>query len=260
MKINDFARRKKKGKKISVITCYDYTFAKIIADSNIDVVLVGDSGTMVIHGNKSTVSASVDEIVLMTESVSKGCPDKFIVGDMPFLSYRKGLKDTMDNIHLLMKAGANAVKLEGCKGNEDLIRHIVDSGIPVMGHLGLTPQAINTLGGYYVQGKLKCDAEQILNDAKKLEEMGCFSLVIECVPTELAKIITEEISIPTIGIGAGNYTDGQVLVLQDMLGMFDLKLKFVRHYMDGYNLIRNALNQYSEDVKNKDFPLENESF
>ena len=260
MKINDFKRKKNKSKKISMITCYDYTFAKIIADTNIDVVLIGDSGTMVMHGNSSTVSASIEEIAVMIEAVAKGCPEKFIIGDLPFLSYRKGLKEAMDAVHAFMKAGANAVKLEGIDGNEEIIKHIVASGVPVMGHLGLTPQSVNSLGGYFVQGKLEKDAEKIVSDAVKLEELGCFSMVLECIPADLAGVVTRKISIPTIGIGAGHDTDGQVLVLQDMLGLYDMKLKFVRRYLDGHQLVKNALNQYHDDVRSMDFPSGKESF
>ena len=262
MKVTEFKQRKINKEKISMITCYDYTFARIIDNSSIDAVLVGDSGTMVMHGNSSTVHATVDELVPMIKGVAAGIKsEKLIIGDMPFLSFRKGIKYVMETVEKFVRAGANAVKLEGINGNKKIIRHIIESGVPVIGHLGLTPQSINSLGGYYVQGKLQEDAVRLIKEANEIAETGCCAVVLECIPSTLAKEITEKISIPTIGIGAGPFTDGQVLVLQDMLGMYkDISPKFVRHYLEGFELISNALNNFHNDVQNSEFPNKKESF
>ncbi|MCF7790613.1 MAG: 3-methyl-2-oxobutanoate hydroxymethyltransferase [Victivallales bacterium] len=262
MKINEFIQRKQSGQKISMITCYDYTFAGIINETDIDSVLVGDSGTMIMHGSKTTTEATVDEISFMIKGVSRAIDNnKVIVGDMPFLSYRKGLKFAMNTVDAFVRSGANIVKLEGVEGNQKIIKHIIGSGVPVMGHIGLTPQSINALGGYFVQGKLEKDAEKLLEQAKELSDLGCCSIVLECVPSELARIVTETVDIPTVGIGAGPNTDGQVLVLQDMLGMFkDLKPRFVRRYLDGFQLVKDALNHYHREVAESVFPDSKESF
>lgn len=259
--IIDFHDRKVSGDKISMITCYDYSFARIVNSSPIDCILVGDSLAMTMHGYSSTLNASVNMMALHTAAVVKGAPDKFIVGDLPFMSYRKGLTANMTGIERIMKAGCHAVKLEGAKGNLKLIEHCVASGVPVMGHLGLTPQSIHQLGGFKVQGRDKKAQEIIKQQALDLQEAGCFSVVLECVPTELAKVITESLDIPTIGIGAGKYTDGQVLVLQDMLGMNkDFKPKFLKKYMEGHDLISAAFSQFDEEVKKSTFPSEKESY
>ena len=262
MKVKDLKKRKMDQRKISMITCYDYTFASIINETDVDCVLVGDSGSMIMHGASSTVHATVDEIADMIKGVAKGVDSgKFIIGDMPFLSNRRGLEFAIDTVDKFIKAGANMVKLEGVDGNQEIIKHIIGSGVPVMGHIGLTPQSINALGGYFVQGKLAEDAEKLLSEAKELAELGCCSVVLECVPAELAKFITESIDIPTIGIGAGRFTDGQVLVLQDMLGMFkNLNPKFVRRYLNGFDIMKNALNEYHRDVADSTFPNVDESF
>jgi 3-methyl-2-oxobutanoate hydroxymethyltransferase len=261
MNINQLIKLKANNKKISMLTCYDYSSAKIINQSNVDMILVGDSAAMVMHGHTSTLPIDIDTMALHTAAVAKGAPDKFIVGDLPFLSYRKSLSENMTAVEKLMKAGAHAIKLEGLNGNEDLIRHIVDSGVPVMGHLGLTPQSVNSLGGYRVQGKKDEAKIKIIKDAEKLQDAGCFSVVLECVPSSLAKQITNSIEIITIGIGAGNDTDGQVLVIQDMLGMSsDFKPKFVRRYMDAEQLFLQAFNAYDSEVKNQQFPSAIESY
>lgn len=251
----------KNKKKISMITCYDYSMAKLINQSQIEMILVGDSAAMVMHGHNSTLPIETEVMALHVAAVARGAPDKFIVGDLPFLSYRKSLSDNMRSVEMLMKAGAHAVKLEGVDGNEELIRYIVDSGVPVMGHLGLTPQSVNTLGGYKVQGKTDKAAEKIIKEAEKLQEAGCFSMALECLPADLAKKITHNLDILTIGIGAGKDTDGQVLVLQDMLGMSsDFTPKFLRRYLNAEKLFIDAFNQYDEDVKNTSFPNDKESY
>lgn len=261
MKIQDFAAKKQSGQKISMVTCYDYTFAKILADTEVDCLLVGDSLSMVMHGHTSTLGATVQMMALHTAAVARGASHKFIVGDLPFLSYRKDLTSNMNAIGEIMQAGANAVKLEGAKGNLELVRHVVDSGVPVMGHLGLTPQSVNQLGGFKVQGRGQKEHDEIYEDALALEKAGCFSLVLECVPAVLAQEISKSLKIPTIGIGAGVNCDGQVLVLQDMLGMNkEFKPKFLRTYFNGYEVLKEALNHYHRDVMGKEFPSEKESY
>lgn len=255
MNILDFSKMKQHEQKISMVTCYDYWSARIISQSNIDCILVGDSAAMVIHGHSTTIPATVDMMLQHIQAVAKGAPNHFIIGDMPFCSYRKGLDSTMNTVDQMMKAGSHAIKLEGGDDNVDLIRHIVQSGIPVMGHLGLTPQSVHALGGFKVQGKEEKAAIKIMEQAMLLQEAGCFALVLECVPFALAQSITEQLSIPTIGIGAGPHTSGQVLVLQDLLGLSDgKKPKFLKHYSDGFDLFTKALNEYNHDVKNQVFP------
>ncbi len=253
MNILDF--QKCKGQqKITMITCYDYPSACIVDSTTIDCLLVGDSVAMSVHGHTDTTTATVDMMVLHTQAVRRGSK-KFIVADLPFMSYRKSLENTLDNIERLVQAGANAVKLEGAHGNLNAITHTVHSGVPVVGHIGLTPQHVNTLGGFKVQGKTERAKTQLLEQALQLQEAGCFMLVLECVPYHLAQEITQKLSIPTIGIGAGPYTDGQVLVWHDMLGLQNtLKLKFLKKYLNGYELCRNALQAYDQDVKSCAFP------
>ena len=225
----NFSERKKNHDKISMVTCYDYSLAKIINDSDVDCILVGDSAAMVMHGYETTINAIMEMMALHTRAVSVGAPNKFIIGDLPFMSYRKSLSENMNNVEILMKAGAHAIKLEGAIGNTELVKHIVQSGVPVMGHIGLTPQSIHTFGGFKVQGKDQEARRVIQESAVQLEEAGCFSVVLECVPSDLAKEITEKLMIPTIGIGAGAHTDGQVLVIQDLLGFNDeFKPKFLK--------------------------------
>jgi 3-methyl-2-oxobutanoate hydroxymethyltransferase len=261
MKLKDFKIKKVNNEKISLITCYDYSFAEIINDTDIDCILVGDSGSMVIHGYPTTVHATTEMMAEMISAVAKGAPDKFIVGDMPFLSFRSGLKKAMKCIDSLMKAGANAVKLEGVEGNEKLIKHIIASGVPVMGHIGLTPQSVNGFGGYVIQGRDKENADRLIKEIKLLEKLGCFGVVLECIPADLAEAMSKAVTIPTIGIGAGNRTDGQVLVLQDMLGMNkNLNMKFLRKYLNLHDEVKSAINKYNKDVKEVTFPNKNECF
>ncbi len=261
MSILNFHENKKNKKKISMITCYDFTFAQILNSTNVDCLLVGDSLAMTMHGHKSTLNASVELMALHTAAVSRGAPDKFIVGDLPFCSYRKNLSSNMSAVEKIMQAGAHAVKLEGADGNLKLIRHIVDSGVPVMGHLGLTPQSVNQLGGFKVQGRDEQTQKKIKQQALQLEAAGCFSIVVECVPAQLAKDITNSLVIPTIGIGAGPETDGQVLVLQDMLGMNKtFKPKFVKSYLNGANLFESAFNTFCREVETGQFPSQKESY
>jgi len=261
MKIQDFSLRKEKNKKISMVTCYDYSFARLLAETDINCLLVGDSLAMVMHGYSTTLQATVSLMAQLVAAVVRGAPEKFIVGDLPFMSYRKDLSSNMSAIAEVMQAGAHAVKLEGAKGNLDLVRHSVDSGVPVMGHLGLTPQSVHQLGGFKVQGKDKKQYEEIFEGALQLEKAGCFSLVLECVPADLAQALSRELKIPTIGIGAGVGCDGQVLVLQDMLGMnLDFRPKFLRTYLDGAELFKKAFNHFHHDVIEGQFPSQEESY
>jgi 3-methyl-2-oxobutanoate hydroxymethyltransferase len=261
MKVQDFQKMKDEGRKISMITCYDYSSARVVADSNIDCILVGDSLAMTMHGYATTISATTAMMALHTAAVAKGAPEKFIVGDLPFLSYRKGLKDAMDSVHELMSAGAHAVKLEGVRGHAEIVRHIVDSGVPVMGHLGLTPQSVHVLGGMKVQARTSAAIKVLASEARELENAGCFATVLECVPAQVARQVTDLLKIPTIGIGAGPHVGGQVLVYQDVLGLNPgFKPKFLRVYAKTFEVIQTALNAYDGDVKSGAFPSEIESY
>ena len=257
----DFARLKANGQKISVVTAYDAWSARLVARSRVDAILVGDSAAMVMHGHTTTVAATVPVMALHTRAVASASGDKFLVADMPFLSFRKGVSAGMAAVGTLVRSGAQAVKLEGVDGHEELIRRIVGSGIPVMGHIGLTPQSVNQLGGFRVQGKGCAQADKLLKQAHALEALGCFSIVLECIPAALAARITSELRIATIGIGAGVGTDGQVLVLQDLWGVDPERApRFVRRYVDGEELLTNALDAYDADVKNARFPTAEESY
>ncbi|MBF0547032.1 MAG: 3-methyl-2-oxobutanoate hydroxymethyltransferase [Candidatus Riflebacteria bacterium] len=257
----DFTRMKAEKRRISMVTSYDYWSAKIINKSDVDAILVGDSLAMVMHGHSTTIPADINLMALHTNAVVKGAPEKLIVADMPFLSVRKGIADAVENAGTLCRAGAAAVKIEGLDGHEDVIIHLIQSGIPVMGHLGLTPQSIHAFGGYKVQA-VESDAQHhLVQCARRLEQIGVFSIVLECVPQDLAGEVTRCLSIPTIGIGAGPDVDGQILVLQDMLGMdLSFKPKFLRTFLEGENLISEALNKYSEAVKSRTFPDKSESY
>ncbi len=255
MNVLDFYTMKNLKQKISMVTCYDYTSACLLSKTNIDCILVGDSVAMMIHGYNDTLSATLNMMTIHTAAVSRGAKNKFIVGDLPFLSYRKSLSKSISAAQKLMKAGACAIKLEGAAGNIKLIQHLTESGVPVMGHLGLTPQSIHLLGGFKIQGKTDREADRINESAIALQEAGCFALVLECVPNMLAKKITESLNIPTIGIGAGPFTDGQVLVFQDLLGMQPtFKPKFLKTFADGFNFISNGIENYISEVKNGEFP------
>lgn len=257
----DFHKMKTQGKKISMVTCYDYTSAKIVNASSVDCILVGDSLAMTMHGHGTTLPATPKLIALHTEAVRRGAPDKFIVGDMPFLAHRGGLDRTMEAIRVIMKAGAQAVKIEGIDGAEDVIKHIVESGVPVMGHLGLTPQSIHQFGGFKVQGTQERAGEMLLAQARRLERSGAFCVVLECIPTLVANHVTDNLGIPTIGIGAGDGCSGQVLVMQDLLGLnVDFQPRFVRRYVEGFNLMKEAFDRFDRDVKSGEFPTEKESY
>ena len=259
--IQDFQIMKNEKKKISLVTCYDYWSARIIDESDIDAVLVGDSAAMVMHGFETTVNAELEMMCYHIEAVKRGLKNKFLIGDLPFLAHRKNLNYLMESVDRFMKAGAQAVKIEGADGNLEMIEHLVKSGVPVMGHLGLTPQSVHQLGGFKLQGKDELTAKKIFQDSLLLQQAGCFSIVLEMIPAEAAKKITDELEIPTIGIGAGPFTSGQVLVLHDLLGLNkNFNPKFVRKYLDGYDLIKTALNNFNKDIKEEKFPGINESY
>lgn len=261
MNVLDFYKKKKNREPISMVTCYDFWTASIINSTEIDCLLVGDSLAMVMHGHSSTIPADTELMALHTRAVKKGAPDKFIITDMPFLTHRKGLLEAMKAVERLIKAGANAVKIEGIEGHEDIIKHIIESGIPVMGHIGLTPQSFNQIGGFKVQNKTEDSIKHLIDQGKRLEKAGCFAIVAECIPSHVGKKLSENINIPIIGIGAGNGTDGQVLVLQDLLGVSSgYTPKFVRKFIDGTKLITEALASYNKTVKDRTFPSEKESY
>lgn len=253
---------KQKGEKISMLTSYDFTVAGIVDKAGMDVILVGDSASNVMAGNSTTLPMTVDQMIYHARSVVRGVSRALVVCDMPFGSYQTGDIDGVKNaIRIMKESGCDAVKLEGGVEILDTVRRILDAGIPVMAHLGLTPQSINKFGTYAVRAKDEAEAEKLMSDAKALAEAGCFGLVLEKVPAALATKVTKEISIPTIGIGAGNGTDGQVLVVADMLGMTQgFSPRFLRRYANLNSIMTEAIGHYIEDVKNGDFPNEKESY
>ncbi len=262
MNILDFKRRKEQQSKISMLTCYDYPSACTVAESNIDCVLVGDSVAMAVHGYDSTIMANMDMMVLHTAAVARGINQQFLVSDLPFLCHRVSHTDTIQNVKKLLQAGAHAVKIEGADADVcQTINYLVTAGVPVMGHIGLTPQSIHQLGGYKVQGKEQEQAALLVQQANRLEAAGCFALVIECVPSQVAKTITEALTIPTIGIGAGVETDGQVLVWHDMLGLqTSFKPRFIKQFAQGKEVLLAAINTYVEQVQNTHFPAVEHAF
>lgn len=256
----DFSKKKKEKQIITMITCYDYTMASLINETEIDCVLVGDSLANVMYGEETTIPATVDLMACHTRAVHKGLPNKFLICDMPFLSNRLGLERGTEAAGKLITSGADSVKIEGADGNLNLITHLVESGIPVMGHLGLTPQFYHALGGYKVQGRTEKASKKLVNDCIALEKAGCYAIVAECIPEEVTKEMVNAVSIPIIGIGAGNCADGQVLVLHDALGLTSFKPKFVRHFLNGAELVKKALNEYDACCKEKTFPANEETW
>ena len=254
MNILKLPERKAGREKIVMVTCYDYTSARIIDQSDIDIILVGDSAAMVMHGYETTLPIDTAMMALHVAAVRRGAPAKFIVADLPFLSYRRSVSETMQAVAELMRAGAQAVKLEGIAGNVETIHHIVESGVPVMGHIGLTPQSINTLGTFRAQGRDDAAWGPIEEDARAVAEAGAFSMVIEAVAEPLARKITVSIDLPTIGIGASAACDGQVLVLEDMLGLSPWTPKFVKRYGDLGPAIQTAIETYAAEVRSRAFP------
>ena len=259
--VQDIIKMKKEQKKISVITSYDYTLASLCDKAGIDVLLVGDSAGMVMLGYENTIPVTMEQMCMFTEAVSRARNNSLLVADLPFMSYQVSIEDAINNSGKLIKAGADAVKLEGGSIMAETISAIVDVGIPVMGHIGLQPQTTMLSQGYKVQGKTKDSAMKLINDAKELEEAGVFSIALEMVSHEVAEIISETVSVPTIGIGSGVNCDGQVLVVQDLLGMYEkIKPKFAKRYMNLSNDIVNSLENFKKDVETGTFPAEENWF
>jgi 3-methyl-2-oxobutanoate hydroxymethyltransferase len=260
--IQDFLKKKEDGKKITMLTAYDYPFAQIVDEAGIDAILVGDSLGMVVQGRENTLPVTMDEMIYHTKIVSRAVKNAFVIGDMPFMSYQASVEDAVRNAgRFLKEAGASAVKIEGGAEIAEHIRAMTRSDIPVMAHIGLTPQSIHRMGGYKVQGKTEDAAQKLIEEAHIVEYAGAFSLLFEAIPQELAKKITEELSIPTIGIGAGPFCDGQVLVLHDVIGMFERFIpKFVKRYANLKEEALKAVKSYKDDVEQGRFPSEDQSF
>ncbi|MGC8942115.1 MAG: 3-methyl-2-oxobutanoate hydroxymethyltransferase [Sulfurihydrogenibium sp.] len=260
--ITQFFKAKKNGEKLTLISTYDYWSAKLCEEAGIDAILVGDSLGMVVQGNDSTLPVTLEEMIYHTKAVRKGAPNTFIIVDMPFMTYHTTVEEAVKNAGRVIKeTGANAVKIEGASEIVlETTRRLTSIGVPVMGHLGLTPQFINIFGGYKVQGKTEESQQKITQQAKELETVGAFSVVLEAVPSDLAKTITTNLKIPTIGIGAGKETDGQILVFHDLIGIFEKTPKFVKRYLEGGKLIKQSLEKFKEEVKNGQFPTEEHSY
>jgi 3-methyl-2-oxobutanoate hydroxymethyltransferase len=260
--IHDFLRKKAEHKKITMLTAYDFPFARIVDEAGIDAIIVGDSLGMVVQGLENTLPVTMDEMIYHTKIVSRAVSNALVVGDLPFMSYQASVEDAVRNAGRFIKeAGATAVKIEGGAEVAEQIRAMTRSDIPVMAHIGLTPQSIHRMGGYKVQGKTEASAQRLLDEARIAEDAGAFSLLLEAIPMGLAKKITEKLSIPTIGIGAGPYCDGQVLVLHDVIGLFDRFLpKFAKRYVNLKDEALKAINRYREEVEKGVFPGEEQSF
>jgi len=253
---------KENGEKISMLTSYDFTMAKIVDSAGVDVILVGDSASNVMAGHETTLPITLDQMFYHASSVVRACERALVVVDLPFGSYQSDSKEALRSaIRIMKESGGHAVKLEGGSEIKDSIKKILNAGIPVMGHLGLTPQSIYKFGTYTVRAKEEAEAEKLIEDAKMLERLGCFSLVLEKIPAALAEKVAKSISIPVIGIGAGGGVDGQVLVIHDMLGMNnEFSTRFLRRYLDLYDQMTKAIGQYVTDVKSQDFPNANEQY
>lgn len=260
--VPDVRARKEAGPPLAMVTAYDFTMAALLDEGGVDIVLVGDSVGMVVQGLPNTLPVTVEEICYHGRAVARALRRAHLVGDMPFMSFQSSPKDALKNAGKMMKEGAfEAVKLEGGAEIADHVRRIVSAGIPVMGHVGLTPQSVHAMGGFKVQGKKEEEADRLVRDARALEDAGCYSLVIEGVPADVAERITESVAIPTIGIGAGPHCDGQVLVCYDFLGMFrGMRPKFVKRYAEIGDAIVEATKQYVQEVRDGEFPTEAHSF
>ena len=253
---------KKNSEKISMLTAYDFSFAKIIDEAGIDIILVGDSASNVMAGHETTLPITLDQMIYHASSVVRAVNRALVIVDLPFGTYQADSKEALKSaIKIMKESGAHAVKLEGGYQAKESIERIIQAGIPVMGHLGLTPQSIYKFGTYEVRAKDKQEADTLLNDALMLEEIGCFSVLLEKIPNTLSKEVSSKLTVPIIGIGAGSHVDGQVLVLQDMLGMNkDFSPRFLRRYLDLDSLVGNAVKKYSTDIKSGDFPNEEEQY
>ena len=259
---NTLQKMKAAGEKISMITAYDFSFARIFDSAGIDVILVGDSASNVMAGHETTLPITLDQMIYHASSVLRGVNRCLVVVDLPFGAYQSNSDIALASaVRIMKETGAHSVKLEGGEEVLDSVRKIVSAGIPVMGHLGLTPQSIYKFGTYTVRAKEEDEADKLRKDAKLLEQAGCFAIVLEKIPALLAKEVSENISIPTIGIGAGHYCDGQVLVMHDMLGInTEFKPRFLRQYMNIHEMATNAVQQYIQDIKSRDFPNTNEQY
>jgi 3-methyl-2-oxobutanoate hydroxymethyltransferase len=260
--VKSLVEMKTHGEKISMLTAYDYTMAKILDGAGIDVILVGDSASNVMAGHETTLPITLDQMIYHASSVVRAIDRALVVVDLPFGTYQSDSKKALRSaIRIMKESGGHAVKLEGGKEIKGSIKKILNAGIPVMGHLGLTPQSIYKFGTYTVRAKEKEEAKKLIQDAKMLERLGCFSIVLEKIPAKLAKEVAEAVQVPVIGIGAGSQVDGQVLVLHDMIGMtHEFNPRFLRRYMNLYESMSNAIGQYISDVKSSDFPNENEQY
>jgi 3-methyl-2-oxobutanoate hydroxymethyltransferase len=260
--ITDLKAKKKRGEKVVMMTCYDYPSARLLEAAGVDILFIGDTLGMVVLGYDTTVPVTMDEMVHHTKAVVRGSSHAHVLADMPFMSYQTSPEDALRNAgRLLKEGGAQSVKLEGGVRVAETVRLIVEAGIPVMGHIGLTPQSINQLGGYKVQGKTPAAAVRLINDALALEQAGAYAVVLECVPAPLAQTISDRLAIPTIGIGAGPHCDGQVQVFHDLLGLFDdFVPKHAKRYADLGSQITEAVRAYAEEVRDGHFPTEKESF
>jgi len=255
-------KMKETGEKIAMLTAYDFSFSRIIDESGIEIILVGDSASNVMAGHETTLPITLDQMIYHAQSVVRGVKRCLVVVDLPFGSYQGNSKEALASaIRIMKETGGHAIKMEGGEEITDGIKRIISAGVPVMGHLGLTPQSIYKFGTYQVRAKEEAEAEKLKKDALILQEAGCFAIVLEKIPAELAKEVSESLSIPTIGIGAGNYCDGQFLVMHDMLGInHEFKPRFLRQYLNLYEDISNAVKQYISDVKKGDFPNEKEQY
>ena len=260
--IQDFLKKKKEGNKISMLTAYDYPFAQIVDEAGIDVILVGDSLGMVVQGLENTLPVTMDEMVYHTKMVARAVKNAMVIGDMPFMSYQASIEEAVRNAgRFLKEAGSSAVKLEGGAEVAEHIRAMAKSDIPVLAHIGLTPQSIHRMGGYKVQGKTKESAKRLIEEAHIVEDAGAFSLLLEAIPMNLAEQITEELTIPTIGIGAGPHCDGQVLVLHDVIGLFERFLpKFAKQYINLKEEVLKAVRTYKGEIEKGIFPSDEQSF
>ena len=260
--VKSLVEMKASGEKISMLTAYDYTMAKIVDGAGIDVILVGDSASNVMAGHETTLPITLDQMIYHASSVVRAIERSLVVVDLPFGTYQSDSKEALRSaIRIMKESGGHAVKLEGGKEIKDSIKKILNAGIPVMGHLGLTPQSIYKFGTYSVRAKEEEEAEKLLKDAKLLERLGCFAIVLEKIPAKLAEKVAKELRIPVIGIGAGNGADGQVLVLHDMLGMtHEFNPRFLRRYMNLFESMTNAIGQYVSDVKSSEFPNNEEQY
>lgn len=259
--VSSLRKMKASGEKIAMLTAYDYLMARLLDESGIEILLIGDSLGMVVLGYDTTLPVTLEDVLYHTKAVARGAENAMVVADMPFLTYQVSGEEALRNAgRFLQEGGAQAVKLEGGERMIPTIERVIEAGIPVMGHIGLTPQSVYQLGGFKVQGKDLSQAKQLLKDAKALDEVGVFCLILECVPAPLAKVITESVAVPTIGIGAGPYCDGQVLVIQDLLGFGERVPKFVKKYHHFNGEVKKAVGQFRDEVKEGKFPTDEHAY